>query len=634
MRVRLLKSLVILNAVLMAFASTNVAQRPAAAATARQTETLLIRIETKLDVLREEADRVAEARQSNAGDPEAFRQQLTTLEQATARLRESFDARDTIADEATEVLTAARQIDQFLVRNRISSPTQSQWRSLRRDFDTLATYNRISWNWNQTTPGPVLIGTSPGTPAYTVSDSQMRTLLSRIDLKTGIYRRQMETALRADTSADVSDAEVFAYITALESASARLRQRFDGRQSTTTDATDLLAAATQIDQFMNRNRLSASAQAQWRNLKADLNTLATNYRVAWNWNQTLPTTGTGTGGVRNFDRRITGTYRLNTGLSEEVGAVVDRTMGSASTATREGARARLERRLRSPEIIAIEMSGQTVNLASSVQPRVTFNADGVARSETNANGRTVTTTATVDDDGLIVNYQGERANDFYLTFLPMADGKLRVTRRIYTEGSGESITVSSVYDKIDTIARWTSVTMDTTTGAVATAEDTFVVPAGTRMSAELVTPITGDRIPDRFTMEVRTPSQFRGAIISGRVLTENASSRVAGQARVMLAFDTIRLPSGRTHRFAGTVDTVAAVNGDLIQVTNQTATARPAGQSRNGAGAILGALIGAIAGVPVDASASTDGAVLTQRGDRIDLGAGSQITLTALAPRN
>ena len=470
MRVRLFKSIVTMSIIVAGLTVSGSAQRTSGAATARQTETLLIRIETKLDILREEAERVGEARPASNPDRDSLGQYLTALEQSTARLRESFDARDPISGELNEVLTAARQVDQFFLRNRVSVPAQSQWRSLKRDFSTLAANNRVSWNWNQ--PLPPVVVVTPVTPAYTVSESQMRTLVSRIGLKTGIYKTQMRAALRTDNTVDLSDEEVFNYISSFETASNRLKQRFDSRQSTSSEANDVLMAATQIDQFMNRNRLTPSAQAQWRNLRGDLNSLASNYRVSWNWNQTLPTTGTI--GLRNFDRRITGTYRLNTSLSEDTDAAVSQATRSVDSADREDSRVRLERRLRSPEMIAIEMSGQTVNLASTILPRVTFLADGVARSETNANGRTITTTATVDEDGLIVNYQGERASDFYLTFLPMADGKLKVTRRIYTETSGEAVTVSSVYDKVDNVARWTSVSAGSTDGVSGVIEDSYV----------------------------------------------------------------------------------------------------------------------------------------------------------------
>lgn len=635
MRVRIFKTFA-MSVILTGLAASALGQRTTGVATIRQTETLLIRIETKLDTLKDEAARVAESSSDADLAQDALGQHLTALEQRLARMRETFDARDPITDDVNDVLMAARDVDQFLARNRVSLSAQSQWRSLKRDFSTLATYNRISWNWNQVRP-PVAVPVTPAPPAYTVTESQMRTLVSRIALKTGIYKTQMQTALRTDNTVDLSDEEVFNYISAFETASNKLSQRFDARQSTSADVSDVLLAATYIDQFMNRNRFTPAAQAQWRNLRGDLTTLASNYRVSWNWNQTLPTTGTI--GLRNFDRRITGTYRLNTALSEDTDAVVNRAMNSVPAVSREESRNRLERRLRSPEMIAIEMNNKSVTLASTILPQVTFLADGVARSETNANGRTITTTATVDEEGLIVNYQGERLSDFYLTFLPTADGKLKVTRRIFTESSGDGVTVSSVYDKIDTAARWTSVTTGSnTTSGSGIIEESYVIPSGTRLSAELTTSIAGPQLPERFTMEVTSPGQYRRAVITGRVLAENAASRVAGRTRVLLAFDTIRLPSGKTHRFAGNLDAVTAVNGDLIEVSNQTATTRPANQpTRGGAGGILGALIGAIAGVPVDssgASASTAGAVLSQRGDVLNLGAGSQLLITATIPRN
>jgi hypothetical protein len=605
----------------------------------RQTETLLIRIETKIDVLKDEADRAAQRNtntDTEASAPNQLTEYLTTLEQNVTRLHETFDNRGSIGDDLREALTSATLVDRYFTSNRVTPSAQSQWRSLKRDFTSLATSNRVSWNWNQPVT-PVNVPPLTGS-TYTVSDSRVQTLLSRIELKTNNYKRQMEAALRTDTVADQSDETINDYVAELEAAETRLRRRFDSRQSTSLDATEVLSRATYVDQFMNRNRLNAQTQAQWRNLKADLNTLATYYSVSWNWNQALPPTTretTGGGGInpRNFDARLTGTYRLNTSLSENTTAAIDQALSTAGTAERENFRRRLEQRLSSPEIIAIEKNDNSVSLASSILPQVTFQADGVARSETNARGRTVTTTVTADQDGLIINYQGERSSDFYLTFLPMPDRRLKVTRRIYLDNGNNSITVSSIYDKIDNVARWNAVNVDANTCETATTvNDTFVVPNGTRLSAELRNSITGAQASDRFAMVVTAPGQYRGAVISGRVISEDVNSRVAGRARVLLIFDTIRLSGGQAYRFAGNVDAVTTVSGDLIAVTNQTA--RSATQPTRNVGGVLGALIGAIAGVPVDPganSATTAGAILAQNRETIDIGAGSQFQITAYA---
>lgn len=605
------------------------AQLTTGRANSRQTETLLIRIETRIEVLKDEAERVAQ-RNSDAepGEPDQLSEYLTSLGQNMAQVRETFDNGNPIARDLRVALTTATSIDRFLARNRVTPAAQTQWRNLKRDLTSLATSNRVGWNWNQ--PIPPTGEVPSNTPAYTVSDSQLRTLLSRIGLKTNNYKLQLNSALRADTDADLPDQTIVEYVAALEAAEVRLRQRFDARLSTDADATDVLLRAAYIDQFMGRNRLNAQTQAQWRNLKADLNTLATYYGVSWNWNQTLPTN---TGGIdpRVFDSSLTGTYRLNSSLSENQSAAIDEALRTTPTIEREAYRRRLEQRLSSPEVIAIEKVGTKVSLASSILPQVSFQADGVARSETNARGRTVTTTVTADDDGLIINYQGERASDFYLTFLPMPDRRLKVTRRIYLDNGNNSITVSSIYDKVDNVARWDAVNIDTNTGGTgSTVNDSYIVPNGTRMSAELRTSITGAQAGDRFIMDVTAPGQYRGAVISGRVISEDPNSRLQGRSRVLLIFDTIRLSRGETYRFAGNVDAVTAVNGEIVSVTNQSA--RAATQTPRNVGGVLGALIGAIAGVPVDSgatSATTAGAVLAQNGDAIDIGAGSQFVLTA-----
>ena len=599
----------------------------------RQTQTLLIRIETKIGVLKDEAQRIAD-RNPNAATSNQLGEYLSTLEQSVTRLNETLGNRGAITNDLRDVMSNATLIDQYVTRNRVTTSAQSQWRSLKTDFTSLATANRMSWDWNQpvTPVNAPLEEVFPTAGSYTASESQVRTLLTRLELKRNNFRTQLDTALKTDTAADRSIAD---YMVGFETAERRLQQRFQSRQSTSADATEVLTRATYIDQFMTRNRLNPQTQAQWRNLKADLNTLATYYNVNWNWNQTLPTdTGSSGGGVtpQNFDRRLTGTYRLNTSLSEDTAAAIDKALGGIQSAQRENSRRRLEQRLNSPEVIAIEKKNATITLASSMQPQVTFQADGVARSETNDRGRTVTTTATADQDGLIINYQGERSSDFYLTFLPIADRRMKMTRRIYIDGGNNSITVSSVYDKIDNTARWNDVnnTANQTVGASSTVNESFAVPSGARLNAELQSSITGSGSGEQFTMEVRTPTQYRGAIISGRVLSEDPASRVAGRSRVALVFETIRLPSGQTHRFAGRVDSVNAVSGDTVTVTNQTA---PTGTTKpmSGAAGILGAVIGAISGVPADPAANpaTAGSVLTQNRDSIDIGSGSQVAITA-----
>lgn len=104
---------------------------------ARQTQTLLIRIETKIDVLKDEAQRVAD-RNTNATTPNQLGEYLTTLEQSVTRLHETFDNRYPITNDLKDALANATMIDQYLARNRVTASAQSQWRSLKTDFTSLA----------------------------------------------------------------------------------------------------------------------------------------------------------------------------------------------------------------------------------------------------------------------------------------------------------------------------------------------------------------------------------------------------------------------------------------------------------------------------------------------------------------
>lgn len=606
-------------------ATSTLAQRTPTRTTIRQTETLLTRIDTKIDTLRIEAERF-DQRNTNNGNSESFANQLTNLEESTTKLQDTLSSRTDMMSDLRDVMMNATTVDQFITRSRMNVTVRSQWASLKSDFSTLSTSNGVSWNWNQQTVRNPPFGNN--TPTYIGTESQMRTLVSRITSKTTIYRSQMVTALRIDRRADESDQVVTNYITRLQSAVNAYSVSLNSRRGSPTDVTEVLTAGTYLDQFMERNTLSSAAEAQWRNLRTELNSLARAYSLNWDWNQNI-NTNTGGGVGSNFDAMLTGTYRLNTRMSEDTATVVDRALGSSSEAERNNRRANLERRLRSPEMIAIDIRDQTVGMASSLQPQVTFQADGVARAETNQRGRTTTTTATVDADGLIINYQGERANDFYLTFMPMNDGRLRVTRKIYLDN--QEITVSSTYDKIDRTAQFSTVNNGTMNGN--STNGTFVVPNNTRLTAELTTPIASNA--STFSMEVTSPGQYRRAVISGRVVPEGNSTRIRGTSRVLLVFETIQLANGRSHSFAGSIDSVTAVNGEVIQVTNQNANVRTTTQQS--AGGLLGALIGAIAGVPAEANVNettSAGSVLVRRGETFELASGTVVVLRSTDQTN
>lgn len=513
---------------------------------------------------------------------------------------------------------------------------------------------------------------------YRVNDRQVQVLISRIETGTDTFRRQFDRNLdRSTMNGTRTEDTLTSYVTDFENATDSLRSRFDSRTSTTADVQEVLNRASLIENYVRDNRLSPAAQRQWNLLRADLDTLATYYNIRWDWTATYNDyrnndrnnrdnrdnrdnrvgMGNGIGRGGRFDSRITGTYRLNTTQSDNVSAILDRTFGNNNTNAngdqRQRGRRMMERRLTAPDMLAIEKINQRVTLASSLSPQISFDADNVARSEVSSNGRTVNIRAAQSADGLTISYEGDRMNDYTINFIPIGSGQMRVTRRLYLENRGETITVSSVYDKIDPVARWTDMGGSINTGNTGGINNNtnnnydFVVPNGTRLVATLNTALSTRTTQngDRFTMEVTSPAQYRGAIIEGTVAQAERSGRVSGRAEMGLNFETIRLRNGQTYRFTGLIDSVRNANGDTVGINNEGAV-RDGNQTtktatRAGIGAALGALIGAIAGggsgaaigAGVGAGAGA-GSVILQGRDDLRLDTGTEFNLTSSAPTN
>jgi len=606
-------------------------------------QALLRRIETGTDVFKRSVDR-ALYRQNNTDTATSASQYIADFETETDRLKQRFDSRQSVSTDVSSVLTRASAIDSFMRTNRLNTAAQRDWNLLKADLNTLAGYYDVSWNW--TNPpinnSPINNGnTTVGGLPYRVSDTNVRTLLTRLETNTDNYRRQITLDLdRSALNNTRSEDSMVAYITDFENSVDRLKQNFDARRSATTDVDEVLNRAYYIDAFMRDYRFSTTTTSQWTAIRRDLDTLTNYYSATWDWNRQNPQ-------MSRFDQSINGTYRLNLNQSDNVSEVVERATSTGyQTTMRDRARTNLERRLTPPDTLAIEKVGSQVTIASGNAPQVTFNADGTARTETNNNGRSVKITATTTYDGVSLNYEGERMNDFYVNFIPMSNGQLRVVRRVYLENRNETVTVASVYDKVSPNAQWSQIDNNTNTNS-GSLNNTFVVPNNTRLMANLTTAISTktSQNGDRFQMEVTSPSEYDGAIIEGRVAKTERSGRVSGRAQVSLEFDTIRLRNGQTYRFAGFVDSVTLASGEKVTVNNE-GTVRDNNQTtktatRAGIGAAIGAIIGAIAGggsgaaigAGVGAGAGA-GSVILQGRDDVELGDGTQFSITATAPAN
>ena len=601
--------------------------------------TLLSRIETKTDnykrVLNTALDR---SRLNNTDSEDMINNYVTEFENSTDSLKRKFDDRQSANADISEVLNRAYYIDNFMRQNRLAPNAERQWLSLKTDLETLANYYNVSFNWNNAPTTNNNNNTTTGRLPFRVNENNVRTLLSRIEQRTDTYKRNMNTALdRSVLNNTRSEETLYSYITDFEKSTDSLKQNFDARRSTAADVEEVLNRAYFINGFMRDYRFTPSAEGDWNLLRTDLNTLSNYYSVNFDFDkrQYLP--------MSKFDSMLTGTYRLNTAQSDNVSEVVGRAISSYyRTGQQDRIQKNLERRLTSPDMLAIEKRDKQVTVGSSSSPQITFTADNVARNETTNNGRTIKVTANTSYDGVALNYEGDRINDFYVNFIPMNNGQLKVVRRVYLENRNETVTVASVYDKTNNTAQFYNLGNDNTAG---NQNDNFVVPNNTQLIARLTSAIStkASQNGDKFSMEVTSPSQYDGAIIEGRITKAERSGQVSGRANVSLEFDTIRLKNGQTYRFAGIVDNVKLASGENVTVNNE-GSVRDNNQTtktvqRAGIGAALGALIGAIAGggqgaaigAAVGAGAGA-GTVLIQGRDDVELDQGSEFTITATAP--
>jgi YMGG-like Gly-zipper len=384
-------------------------------------------------------------------------------------------------------------------------------------------------------------------------------------------------------------------------------------------------------------------QNDWSPLRGDINTLTGAYNLDANLGNS-PSPQTGYSG----NNRLTGTFRLDPSRSDNPRDKADRATRNLVANERQEVYDQIMARLESPLILAIERLGTTVTIASSLAPQAKFEADARERQEQLGNGRSTRVTATLRGEQLVVTSNGYRENDFNVTFDATQDNRsLRVRRQIYSDRLTQPVVVDSVYDRTSDVAQWNvySDSQPVLTNPGSSSGD-FIVRAGETVVAVLNNDLTTKQTKqgDRFTMTVRTPGQYEGAVIEGTVSSVDAGGRLTGRSGMSLNFDSIRLLNGQTFKFAGILASVRTLNGDTVRVDNE-GSAQGDNQTtqtiqRAGIGTAVGAIIGAIAGGgkgavigAVVGAAGGAGSVYVQGKDDLELPSGTELTIRASAPR-
>jgi YMGG-like Gly-zipper len=601
------------------------------------------RIQTRTDSLQRAVQNAADRNNYRVDD---INRLIVDFENAANQLNRRAGTRRTSTTDAQMLLDRGAQIDTFFANNRLGAGSRREWQAIRADLDQLANYYNLTPRWSA---GGSIGSGDTGYNNNNLSDLQMRQLIDRLNVRSATFSRNLRQDLnRSSSNNRYSVDEVRRQLSDFETALVQLRNRVNSRQSTSSDARNLLDRAAFLNTFIADSQLSYQTENNWSSLRPDLEQLAGAYNIAWNWSN-VPSGGVPGGDYSGGSRRdLNGTFRLNTSRGDDVRTAVDNATRNLSLAERQRVYDSLLRRFDPPQMIAIDRRGTSVTVASTRAPQISFVADGREQVETTQGGRSVRVRANFSGDALTITRTGERANDFTVTFDPSSDGReLLVTRTLYSDRVTQPVTVRTYYDRTSDTAQLNIYdTNRENTGAGDVATGALIVPNGTQLVAVLNNDLSTQNVREgeRFTMTVRSPGEYDGATMEGSVVSISRGGRISGRSEMALDFDTIRLRDGRTYRFAGILESVRTPNGDIVRVDNEGAV-RDNDQTnktvtRTAIGTAVGAIIGAIAGggkgaaigAVIGAGAGA-GSVYVQGRNDLDLTAGTELTVRATGPR-
>jgi len=561
------------------------------------------------------------------------------FELAIKQFRDQFTRRLAVATDVESILQKASPINSFITQNHLNPRVKNDWTSVRTDLNTLANAYGVSWQWNQLTPMKV-----DANGSFRLSESELNQLIQRIENGGDTFRVSLTDAFsqrpydRTRSEGNMNDA-----LRAFKKATDQVRIHFDARELISDDVKHLLDHAEPLDNFMRDNPLADRAKSDWSSLRGNLSVLASAYDVTPSWG-TSPSLQTGS---KNTNR-LTGTFRLDSSRSDNPRDKARRATQNLRTDERQAVSDQILARLESPEMLMIERRGTTMTIASSLAPQSTFEADGRERQEQLSNGRWTKVTATLRGEQLLVSSNGYKENDFNVTFdASENDHSLRVRRQIYSDKLTQPVVVDSVYDRTADVAQWNA-DKDSrpVLGNASATSGEFIVRDGETLVAILNNDLTTERSQqgDLFTMTVRDPSQFEGAVIEGTVSGVDQGGRLTGRSGMSLNFERIRLRNGQTYKFSGVLGNVRLLNGDTVKVDNE-GSAQGSNRTtqtiqRAGIATAVGAIIGAIAGGGKGAAiggiigaAGGAGTVFIQGKDNLELPVGTELTIRASGPR-
>jgi len=438
------------------------------------------------------------------------------------------------------------------------------------------------------------------------TDSRLRQVITRIRTDADLLRQSVDAPVGRTSGSRTGQGDLVYLADDLVESANHLDDHIVRRQASRYDIEDLLRRAAAIQSEVDQRSYSTRTRDAWARLRTDVDSLANEYGMTWNWNASqypYPPYPSGTN-YQTYER-LSGTFELDTSRSQDPRRAVDQAMRTLPAADRDRISSTMQTRVNPPQVLVLERTQNRVTIESSRAPQMSFDVDGRPRTETLPNGRTITTRSTLYGDRLEVTANGSGNSDFAVTFEPLDNGdSLRVTRRLYADTLRQPVVVESVYRRTSSTPEWN--VYNTRPDAVGNDRPsqtaTAVIPEGTVLTAALDQTINTNsaREGDRITLTVRNAprAEWENAVIEGYLVS--APNRSGGRTSIDIDFDRIRLRNGRSGDFEGYVTGIRGPNGESIDYnddTNPNSTSqRDKAVQRGAIGAAVGAVIGAIAG--------------------------------------
>jgi len=204
---------------------------------------------------------------------------IKDFEEQTKRLDDNFDHHRSTAADVDAVLSRASRIDAFMTRHPLSQRAQGDWATLRADLEQLAAAYSVSWRWGGDWSTRDVVN-----QPYRISDREVEEIIHRIEHQSDQFRKSLDSALdKSRFNGSRQEDDINAFVKDFYKETKQLHDNFDHHRSTTNDVQTVLDRASQIDQFMRRNRLKSNAQKDWSLLRTNLDELAQVYNVTWRW---------------------------------------------------------------------------------------------------------------------------------------------------------------------------------------------------------------------------------------------------------------------------------------------------------------------------------------------------------------